>query len=499
MCAAMESSKLQMVSFNAEQMDAVARALRIVADEVYEQPKLELISYEPEEVIELLSESENAGDEDDGSDCEIFGKMCANIEEISENNTAYVEKFEPEVERMDSAPQESNVIVGKFTDPAVLNNDNFIPLNAGYKETGEQSTSGLDSFNEIIDLDDSDNDSVCSGNGANNNVCPSNAELSDEDVKEKKCIVLLDDDSNDSNQQSTSKDAGHQKNSHNLDAFLNYICPQCGVSCGNIKKWNAHTDIVHNFRSISMLNLKTVISRQGQLLYECNTCEKKYISDAAYGILLNHRIQHMTIPNFLRCRLCEERFSSRPLFLKHFRKVHKKIALNKLRRSDSARGHIRFLCPICKKKSANLREWKSHLEIEHDWANNLDEKVNLIRDNLVECKTCLAIFRSKHSLWHLVRHEEHNAFHCKLCKELSSYNIHKVAKHIRIEHLKEKCTQEYRCNYCDKVFSNNPRRICHMNEMHTIQKLSCEICDKEFNSSARLLAHMAKLNHQRIK
>lgn len=502
-CAgAMECSNLQVVSFDDEQMFAVGRALRAIADQVFEEPKLELISYEPEEVVELLSESENAGDEEEGSDCEIFGKICTNTENFSENTqTNYLEQFQTKIGRTQSTLNNSKILAEEFADQAVFHNDDVLLNNVSLKGTEEQRTPRQDSFNEIIELDDSDNDSVYNDNGTLNNSCENNAELSEEDVKEKKCIVLLDDDSNDSNQPSTSRDADNQTNlnTHNLEAFLNYICPQCGVSCGNIKKWNAHTDIVHNFRSISILNLKTVISRQGQLFYECNSCEKKFISDAPYGILLNHRIQHMTIPNFLRCRLCEERFSSRRMFLQHFKKMHKKIGLKNLRRSESIRRHMQFLCPICKKKATNLKEWKSHLEIEHDWCNKLDEKINMIRDNLVECKTCLTTFRSRQNLWHLVRHEEHNPFHCKLCQNVSSYSLHKIAKHIRIEHLKEKCKTEFRCNYCDKVFPTNSRRIIHMNEMHTIEKLTCEVCDKEFNSSARLLAHMAKLNHQKIK
>ncbi|XP_014100564.2 zinc finger and BTB domain-containing protein 41 [Bactrocera oleae] len=481
----MDTTNLKVVSFDDEQIVAVGRALRAVADQVYEESKLELVSYEPEEVVELLSESENADDEDDGSDCEIFGKMCTNTENLSENTqTDFVVPFEIKIDDM----QSTNGVVEELTNQAVLHNDDVLLNNVSLEQAEEQIAPRQDSFNEIIELDDSDNDSVCNDN-------------SEEDVKEKKCIVLLDDSSNDSNQPTTSTDAAQQTNlnAHNLEAFLNYICPQCGVSCGNIKKWNAHTDIVHNFRSISILNLKTVISRQGQLSYQCNSCEKKFISDAPYGKLLNHRIQHMAIPYFLRCRLCEERFSSRRMFLFHFRKKHKKIALHKLRRAESLRCHIRFLCPICKKKAANLKEWKSHLEIEHDWCNKLNEKVNAIRDNLVECKICLATFRAKQRLWHLVRHEEHNPFHCKLCKKIKAYNMHTIVKHIRVEHFKEKCLREFRCNYCDKVFTTNPRRNIHMNEMHTIEKLTCEICDKKFNSSARLLTHMAKLNHQKIK
>uniref|UniRef100_A0A034WJT1 Zinc finger and BTB domain-containing protein 17 n=1 Tax=Bactrocera dorsalis TaxID=27457 RepID=A0A034WJT1_BACDO len=494
----MDSTNVQVVSFDDEQIIAVGRALRAVADEVFEEPKQELVSYEPEEVVELLSESESGGDVDEGSDCEIFGKICTNTENVPENTqTDFVIPFVIKTDDM----QPTDGVVEEFANQAVSQNNDVQLNNVSRKETEIQLASRLDSYNEIIELDDSDSDNDLDDNGTPNKSCDNNSELSEEDVKEKKCIILLDENSNDSNQPSTSTDAVQQTNlnTHNLEAFLNYICPQCGVSCGNIKKWNAHTDIVHNFRSISILNLKTVISRLGQLSYQCNSCEKKFISDAPYGILLQHRIQHMTIPNFLRCRLCEERFSSRRMFLLHFKKMHKKIGLKKLRRSESIRCHIRYLCPICKKKAANLKEWKDHLEIEHDWCNKLEEKVNTIRDNLVECKTCLTTFRERQSLWHLVRHEEHKPFHCKMCKKMKSYNLYTIARHIRVEHLKQKCKVEYRCNYCDKVFSSCPRRNIHMNEMHTIEKLNCEVCDKEFNSSARLLTHMAKLNHQKIK
>ncbi|XP_036326369.1 zinc finger and BTB domain-containing protein 49-like [Rhagoletis pomonella] len=502
----MESNDVQVVAFDDEQMFAVGRALKAVADQVYETPKIEPITYSQEEIIELLSDSENATDNDDGSDCEIFGEICTNLEPFQEEV-----KLEPcneentlESQILNSGEQLpthlSNGVVNNFSDRAVLNNDADAIAHLNYRESITQKQTTAVFSNNIIVLDDDDEDQLYNENGAEENNDENNSGLSDEEEKEKKCIDLLELDSDDNNQPSTSSGSKVKSNTYNLEAFLVYLCPQCGVSCDNIKKWNAHTDIVHNFRSISKLNLKTVISRQGVLSYQCNSCEKKFTSDTAYNFLLSHRIRHMTIPEFLRCRLCEERFSSRNLFLKHFKKKHSKVALQKLRRTEAIRCHMRFICPICKKKSKNLGDWTEHLDEAHDWYQKLPEKVTTIRDNLVECKTCAATFRTKQTKFHSLRHEPNKPFHCKLCKNHSAYSLDVVAKHIRVEHFKETSyDREYRCNYCDKVFERYARRIAHMAEEHTIELLRCDVCRKRFNSTAGLLTHMTKLNHRKIK
>lgn len=498
---------MQVVAFDDEQMFAVGRALKAVADQVYETPKIEPITYHQEEIIELLSDSENAADDnDDGSDCEMFGEICTNLEPFQEEV-----KLEPcnQDETIDSQSLKSaeqlvarfsNDAVNKLSDRAVLDNDDAAIASLNYRESlkPKQTTQGFS--NGIIVLDDDDDDQLCNENGDEGNNDENNSELSEEEVKEKKCIDLLELDSDADDQPSTSNDRTTKSNTYNLEAFLVYLCPQCGVSCDNIKKWNAHTDIVHNFRSISKLNLKTVISRQGVLSYQCNSCEKKFISDTAYHALLGHRIKHMTIPEFLRCRLCEERFSSRNLFLRHFKKSHSKVTLQKVRRTETIRRHIRFLCPICKAKAKTLRDWTEHLDDEHDWYQKLPEKVTAIRDNLVECKTCSVTFRTRQTKWHSVRHETHKPFHCKLCKNHSTYSLDVVTRHIRVEHFKEKSyDKEYRCNYCDKIFDRYAKRIAHMAEEHTIEVLRCEVCRKRFNSTAGLLTHMTKLNHRKLK
>uniref|UniRef100_W8CB02 Zinc finger and BTB domain-containing protein 48 n=1 Tax=Ceratitis capitata TaxID=7213 RepID=W8CB02_CERCA len=483
----MESSDLQMVSFDEEQIFAVGRALMAVADEVYETPKFEPISYEPEEVIELLSDSENGenGVEEDTSDCEIFGQMCSNIE-LAAIDTV-ITKDHPEENEV-----YLNEAVVECPDQAT-NDTTSINIT---KENNQESVTSQVGLSAIIELDD-DDDSTCNNGIDADNINANKGGFSEEEVKEKKCVNLLDYDSDDNNEPSASKHL--PRNCHNLEAFLNYLCPQCGVSCCNKKKWNAHTDIVHNFRSIDKLNLKTVISRQGQLFYQCKSCEKKFNSDCSHRILLNHRIQHMTIPQFLRCRLCEERFSSRMQFLKHFKSKHRKIALEKLRRSESFRKHIIFACPVCKKKTANMKSWMSHLESAHDWYNKLEEKVTTLRINLVECKSCLATFRSNYVKWHSLRHEENKPFNCKFCKKFKSFTFGPIINHIRVEHFNEKFEQIKHCYYCDETFANFRQRSDHMIEMHTIERLTCEVCEKKYTSSARLLAHMAKFNHQKIK
>ncbi|XP_053954357.1 zinc finger protein 26-like [Anastrepha ludens] len=487
----MDGGDLQVVAFDDEQKFAVGRALMAIADEVFETPKLEPITYEQDDIIELLSDSENAAD-DDGFECEVFGKMCTDLEELSEN----LQKDSPNQLESFKMSEPNDAI--NFANRAVYDTDTTAIANTEYRQFVTQNIT-----NEIIILDDDDDEdhTLSSENIAESNSID-DGKISDKDEKEKKVFDLLEVDTDDSNQPTSSNNSNRHTNaySHNLEAFLIYLCPQCGVSCGNIKKWNAHTDIVHNFRSISTLNLKTVISRQGQLSYQCNTCEKKYVSDSPFRVLLNHRIRHMAIPEFLRCRLCEERFPSRCSFLRHLKKVHKKIALQKLRRTEPIRSHIRFFCPICRAKASSMNVWMRHLENEHDWYNQLAEKVIKIRDNIVECKTCAATFRSKRNQWHLLRHEKYKPFKCKLCKDASGYDLSHLTKHIRVEHLNEiPYDRQYPCNYCDKVFGTHTRRITHMLEMHTIQELACEVCGKKFNSTSGLLTHMAKLNHQKIK
>ncbi|XP_067613132.1 zinc finger protein 778-like [Eurosta solidaginis] len=491
---------VRVVAFDEEQKSAVGRALMAVADQVFDQSKIEPGAYQQNDVIELLSDSDNDAfeveeNDDEDADCEMFGQMCDPMETVKSEPQGYTEEIIASAIVETDIPGATNVSVeaiDKLPEQPVIHSDIILVSAKKYRLTPNAPVT--DTLQGIIDLDD-DDENYCDYMPVYND--DSNGYNGDVDVKEKKFVDLLDIGSGDEDNQPSTSNC--QRNYYNLEAFLIYLCPQCGVTCGNIKKWNAHTDIVHNFRSISVLNMKTVINREGQLCYLCNTCNKRFNTEHSYGVLLKHRIKHMPIPEFLRCRLCDVRFTGRPEYLRHFRRAHKKIGLQKLRRAETIRRHVEHSCPICKEIFENYDEWVEHLDDEHDYQDKVQEKVTVVRDGVYECKTCAVTCRSRNMRWHLLRHEEHKPFKCKLCKHFEGNNITLMGKHIRKEHLKQETGQKFRCKYCEQTFATYPQINKHTMEMHTIEKLTCDVCRKTFNSTSRLYAHMVKMNHQKIK
>ncbi|XP_067647818.1 zinc finger protein 660-like [Eurosta solidaginis] len=493
--------ELGVVAFNEEQKSAIGRALMAVANQGCNQSKIEPGAYQQNEGIELLSVSDNDaveveenGDED--ADREMFVQMCDHMEMVKSEPQLYTEKIIASAIVETDIPDATNVCVeanDELPEQPVIHSDIIVVSAKKYRLTPNAPVT--DNLQGIIDLDD-DDENHCDYIRVYNDA--SNGDNGDVDVKEKKLVDLPDIGSDDEdNQPSTSNS---QRNYYNLDAFLIYLCPQCGVTCGNIKKWNAHTDIVHNFRSISELNMKTVINKEGQLCYFCNTCNKRFNTERGSGVLLKHRITHMPIPHFLRCRLCDLRFSGRPHYLSHFRKAHKEIALRKLRRNEAIRRrHVEHSCPICKEIFEDYDEWVEHLDGKHDWQDKLQEKVTVIRDGVYECKTCAVTCLSRNMTWHLLLHEEHKPFKCKLCQNFDGNSITVMERHIRREHLKQDTGPKFPCKYCDQTFATYPQINRHTMEMHTIEKLTCDFCSKTFNSTSQLYVHMVKMNHQKIK
>ncbi|XP_046351460.2 uncharacterized protein LOC124131961 [Haliotis rufescens] len=125
-----------------------------------------------------------------------------------------------------------------------------------------------------------------------------------------------------------------------------------------------------------------------------------------------------------------------------------------------------FRCVFCDKVFKSLLNIRSHLSIEHD---------------LFRCKVCIATFQTHQEL---KKHNEENK-HLQF-RVLSNRNIS-----TKIEIVGEM----FKCNLCNKMFSDKGKCALHVRHHLTAFKYICDICSQACKSRSVLAAHMSIHNN----
>ena len=86
---------------------------------------------------------------------------------------------------------------------------------------------------------------------------------------------------------------------------------------------------------------------------------------------------------------------------------------------------------------------------------------------------------------------------CSFCLNVCKNKLARE-KHESVVHLKE--PQKFKCNQCDKTYSNSNALRYHMSKLHQVfEKPSCDVCGSQFYSSATLIKHKQKVHQEILK
>ncbi|XP_066255473.1 zinc finger protein 557-like [Euwallacea similis] len=216
----------------------------------------------------------------------------------------------------------------------------------------------------------------------------------------------------------------HKRNHNNEKP---YICSTCG------KGFVCSGDLFHHNKI--HLNKKE---------YECNVCQKRFNTTS---ILRTHKIVKHTQPQDWKyiCVLCERRFP-----------INSSLALH-MKRHTGVKDHP---CHICGKKFFNKSEVTKHI-LSH--SNQKNFKCHLCEDKEYKNKEGLnKHLKIIHDLgtWKAPKLEKR--FLCVLCPRRFTFN-NKLQRHL-LTHTGEK---PYKCDYCEKKFSDTYYRKNHMKKEHS--------------------------------
>ncbi|CAG9810480.1 unnamed protein product [Chironomus riparius] len=196
----------------------------------------------------------------------------------------------------------------------------------------------------------------------------------------------------------------------------------------------------------------------------------------------------------VKCSYCDERFSSRALFVEHT-KIHKPanefhcVDCDKDFKTKNclafhvASDHERkktgpFECPICFKTYPDRNAFRAHYYIH-------------IMDRKYLCVRCGANFYHKKSFeMHVLMHDDIRPFACEICNK-AFRTKGKLKIHLRV-HTGEKL---YECPHCPgKRFRQKWGMDLHIRKTHMseVQNLvQCRICGMQFQAKSKLRQHLA--------
>ncbi|CAH4034476.1 oocyte zinc finger protein XlCOF28-like [Pieris brassicae] len=148
-------------------------------------------------------------------------------------------------------------------------------------------------------------------------------------------------------------------------------------------------------------------------------------------------------------------------------------------------------CKLCLKRVQNIPTLKKHLTSEHNekfFPDIYDYifEFKLTDGDILNCALCNSTFETfKMLLQHMNGH--YRNYICDEC-DMGFINRHRLKNHKRTHEI-----GDFKCTYCDKVFTTLVRRKCHEKYTHNTSArytTNCPHCDKTFNSYYQRNRHM---------
>lgn len=260
------------------------------------------------------------------------------------------------------------------------------------------------------------------------------------------------------------------------------ICPVCRFEA-------KHPSILKRH-----LNLHTK-----QFKFICEFCQRVFYQHSS--LLQHRRYTHYCckVRNGYRCRLCEQTFDNRDMFVEHAETLHagkdlcigRSIGFRYLQFLFPSSFPERFLkCKVCFEIEKDLTALNAHkalhtkkiLTTSQTIAN--DKSVVDHHQSGANSQTCSnnEIIRPGSS------NEDANSLVCDICG-VATKNENLLTQHMATYH-----RRQYLCEFCATICISNVSLESHRNQAHYINKVddiySCALCDENFFSSDDIIQHM---------
>ncbi|CAK1550195.1 unnamed protein product [Leptosia nina] len=228
----------------------------------------------------------------------------------------------------------------------------------------------------------------------------------------------------------------------------------------------------------------------------CGYCDKTYMDpkDLRTHTNTEHKTQRLDLPTIfdlngylvklevsnLKCTICDQEIDNLYKLREHLSKSHNKTIHNDVKDYlmpfKLTKGDI-FNCSMCTSTYETFKMLKQHMNKHY---------TNYI------CQKCSSSFITKRSLnAHKATHIE-GSFKCDLCEKVFSNNMKRM-DHERKSHMG--CRTIGNCPFCDQSFRSYYQRNQHLVKVHNSDaQYKCNVCSKAFILKSLLMTHIKK-NH----
>ena len=344
----------------------------------------------------------------------------------------------------------------------------------------------------------------------------------------------------------------HRSWFHNKNDNTPIICDECGKTCGNQRKLDAHKKshivLPCQFcgKFISSLNMKNHLdimhsdADKSVPSFICEHCtfattQKRYLyQHKKYSKCQEKFDENSQIYVAYNCKLCYEKFPaskfSENMYLKHYKSIHgclppefkdkerypctqcSEIFFNPTSRNQHVsnkhgtgkRSSKEYTCEKCDFTCTGPRIYATHCLEAHNEIVSRFEKI--------KCKSCVESFRAVS--FYIAHHREvHGSlppehigkelFVCDQCPFVTltkrSLRYHLIIVHKDGNYKAQKKPTPKQCSYCEKVFKNPGNLKEHiLTKNENRRDHHCDECERSFGTPAFLKTH--KLNvHNRVR
>lgn len=199
----------------------------------------------------------------------------------------------------------------------------------------------------------------------------------------------------------------------------------------------------------------------------------------------------------IACAFCKENFQDVNSLKSHTKTQHKSDVLHEKGRDKnnlSIKMDITDLkCNLCDKKIDIISNLKKHLALDHDIKfypeiNDYILEFKMTESEILNCALCNSTFETfKMLLQHMNGH--YRNYICEIC-DMGFINKHRLKNHQRTHEI-----GNFKCTFCEKVFTTKVRKMCHEKYTHNTNArytTNCPHCNQSFNSYYQRNRHMFK-------